>query len=233
MDKKNDWIKALVPGKTFIDIGGLWGTVNEKVSVALRAGAASATMADIQIQGHQLWKDAEAHCAKLGVSGYRTVTVDITEPNPETVIGIHDIVHCSGIIYHLPDPFQLLLNLKRVTGDRLILTSMVVPERVRNAAGKLDLGPDFAYFVPRLSPRVKAVLGAHFSAYNIHIAMINAPLNEPLLLPDTGKPNFGPWWWVYSPAYFKNLVETAGFSIEDECWTWEGRAYSVLVRKAV
>src|SRR5690606_13047137 len=32
---KDAWIQRLVPGKSFIDVGGLWGTVNEKVTVAL------------------------------------------------------------------------------------------------------------------------------------------------------------------------------------------------------
>ncbi len=36
--KCNDWISGFVKGKTFADIGGLWGTVNEKVTVAAKAG---------------------------------------------------------------------------------------------------------------------------------------------------------------------------------------------------
>ena len=28
-DLKNDWIARLVPGASFADVGGLWGTVNE------------------------------------------------------------------------------------------------------------------------------------------------------------------------------------------------------------
>jgi hypothetical protein len=39
-DPKDDWIRSLAPGKTVADIGGLWGTRNEKVSVALGADAA-------------------------------------------------------------------------------------------------------------------------------------------------------------------------------------------------
>jgi len=43
----NEWIKQYVQGKTFVDVGRLWGTVNEKVSVAAKAGARETSMIDI------------------------------------------------------------------------------------------------------------------------------------------------------------------------------------------
>jgi hypothetical protein len=227
--KKDEWIARLVPEATFVDIGGLWGTLNEKASVAIRAGARETTMSDIARQDHVMWRDFDAHCAKLGISGYRKATVDIVAPEPEKILGVHDVVHCSGIIYHLPDPFLMLQNLKRVTGKHLIVTSMVVPGPLDTAAGKLDIGPDNAYFVPGLAPHSKAVLAAHFDALGIRIAAINAPLEEPWMFPGE-QPNYGPWWWVYTPDFLKQLVRTAGFEIEDECWSWERRAYSVLAR---
>ena len=33
-DVRDTYIRQVVAGKSFADIGGLWGTVNEKVSVA-------------------------------------------------------------------------------------------------------------------------------------------------------------------------------------------------------
>jgi hypothetical protein len=229
-DLKNDWIARLTPGASFADVGGLWGTVNEKVSVAAKAGAREFTMSDIAPQGHALWNEFDAHCARLGVSGYRKVTVDIVAPEPEKTLGVHDVVHCSGIIYHLPDPFSMLRNLKRVTRRHLIVTSMVVPERVENAAGSLDFGQDVARFVPALGPVARAVLAAHFDGLGLKIGAINTPLQEPWMFDDT-TPNYGPWWWVYSPAFLRSLVETAGLAIEDECWSWDDRAYSFLLRR--
>ena len=40
--EKHRWIAELVPNRTFADIGGLGGTVNETVSLALRHGAREA-----------------------------------------------------------------------------------------------------------------------------------------------------------------------------------------------
>lgn len=227
-DKKNDWIARLAPGGSFADVGGLWGTVNEKVSVAIRAGARECTMSDIAPQGHALWQAFDEHCAALGVSGYRKVTVDIVAPEPEKVLGVHDVVHCSGIIYHLPDPFRMLRNLRRVTRRHLIVSSMVVAERMETPAGTLEFGPDEARFVPALTPRNKAIVAAYFDALGIRIAAINNPA-EPWILPGDIE-NYGPWWWLYSPPFLRGMAETAGYAIEDEGWTWEARAYSLLLR---
>jgi hypothetical protein len=41
------WIAASVQGKSFAEVGGLWGTVNERVTVAARCGAAETAMIDV------------------------------------------------------------------------------------------------------------------------------------------------------------------------------------------
>ncbi|WP_407525533.1 hypothetical protein [Methylobacterium oryzisoli] len=47
MDHRNDVIAKIVQGKSFAEVGGLWGLVNEKVSVAHDAGATDLCMIDI------------------------------------------------------------------------------------------------------------------------------------------------------------------------------------------
>ena len=42
----NPWIKQLAKDRTFVDVGGLWNTVNERVTIAAKAGAAQVTMID-------------------------------------------------------------------------------------------------------------------------------------------------------------------------------------------
>lgn len=229
-DRKDRWIETRVAGKSFMDIGGLWGTRNEKVSVALNAGARTATMADIAPLDHQLWKDFDAHCRQRNVHGYGRAQLDIVEPPLEYADLVHDVVHCSGIIYHVPDPYRMLANLRKLTGEYLILTSMVVPERIENSVGMLDFPADRATFVPSLRDSTRAIVAAHFDALGLTVAAINQPLNEPWRWPD-GTPNYGPWWWLMSPAFLRGLVEVAGFTIEDECWSWEQRSYSFLARR--
>lgn len=72
------WLRSCVLGplttdKTFAEVGGLWGTVNETVSTALQFGAREATMIDIQPLGNHTWTRFHERCAELGVSGYHSV----------------------------------------------------------------------------------------------------------------------------------------------------------------
>ncbi|MHB1058751.1 MAG: hypothetical protein ACYC0F_12820 [Rhodanobacter sp.] len=228
-DKKDAWITRLVPGKSFMDVGGLWGTRNEKVSVALKAGATRATMADIAPLDHSLWRDFDNHCVQLGVGGYDKVRLDIVEPGNDAESLRHDVVHCSGIIYHLPDPYRMLANLRRIAGERLIITSMVVPEHIENAAGSLDFPADRAAFVPSLTEQTRAIVAEHFRQAGVSVGAITQPLDEAWLWPD-GNPNFGPWWWLMSPPFLRGVATVAGFIVEDECWSWEGLSYSFLLR---
>ena len=229
-DPKDQWIARLVKGKSFIDIGGLWGTLNEKVTLAVQNGASSATMADIAPLDHQLWQDFDDHSRAKGVTNYSRVNLDVTAPYPERTIEPKDIVHCSGIIYHVPDPFGMLANLRRVTNEYLILTSMVVPSRVSNEAGDLVLHHDTIHYVPTLREEIRKVVAAHFDARNVKIDAINRPLSEPWLWSD-GKPNFGPWWWIWSPDFLRSLLQTAGFDVEEECWSWSDMSYSFLAKR--
>lgn len=228
-DPKDEWIKRLSPGRSFMDIGGLWGTKNEKVTVALKAGATRATMADIAPLDGPMWRDFDAHCANLGISNYAKVRLDITAPGDASKTLRHELVHCSGIIYHLPDPFEILTNLRQLTGQWLILTSMVVPERIKNRAGTLDFPADYAAFVPSLTDATRKIAAEHFRAANVSIGGITQAMEEPWLWPD-GKPNFGPWWWLMSPSFLRGMIEVAGLKVEDECWSWEGLSYSFLLQ---
>lgn len=229
-DKKDHWIDQLVAGKSFMDVGGLWGTRNEKVTRALKGGASKATMADITPPGHQLWHDFDAHCRQLGVSAYECLQLDIVEPPVEYAALVHDVVHCSGIIYHVPDPYRMLANLRKLTARHLIVTSMVVPERIANSVGTLEFPADRAAFVPSLRESTRAIVAAHFELLQLSVAAINTPMHEAWRWPD-GTPNYGPWWWLMSPPYLRGLLEVCGFAIEDECWSWEERSYSFLARR--
>jgi hypothetical protein len=41
VDLRDQYISKVVTDKTFAEVGGLWGTINEKISVAYQYGAAS------------------------------------------------------------------------------------------------------------------------------------------------------------------------------------------------
>ena len=107
---------------------------------------------------------------------------------------------------------------------------MVVPEHIKNRKGKLEFPADHAAFVPSLTEATRAVVAAHFDELGLSVGAINTPLNEPWRWPD-GTPNYGPWWWLMSPAFLRGVIEVAGFIVEDECWSWNARSYSFLARR--
>ena len=198
--------------------------------MALRAGARTATMADIAPFDHPLWQDFDAYCEERGVRGYGRARLDVVEPPDDCAGLVHEVVHCSGIIYHVPDPYRMLANLRRLTGEYLILTSMVVPERIENGMGVLEFPADRAVFVPSLCEATRRVVAAHFDALQLSVGGVNAPLDEPWRWPDD-TPNYGPWWWLMSPAYLRGLIDVAGFEVQRECWSWEQRSCSFLAQR--
>lgn len=228
---KDAWIQRLVPGKSFIDVGGLWGTVNEKVTVALAAGASRATMSDIAPAGHELWDLFERHAANRGIGGHDCLPgFDITALDRQPEPPVYDLVHCSGIIYHVPDPWRMLRNLRMLGRGHVILTSMVLPPRLDNAAGQLELPQDTALYVPGLRDQVRQVVARHFDDRGIKVAAINTALDEPWIWPD-GHANFGPWWWLLSPEFLARLCTSAGFEVLEGDWSWSDLSYSLLLRR--
>jgi len=207
-DRKG-WIAAHVKGKTFADVGGLWGTVNEKVTVALKAGAAEAAMIDYKALDHEEWKKFADRCAQESVSGYRCLQGDLNDPDLAAKVGTYDVVYCSGILYHAPNPVSQLAQLSNVCRDVLILGSAIIPHRVSNAHGRIALEPGSALFVPALSEVQKAVV------------LEDVPKNRPKRRLGLDSPplggwrldNYGPWWWLLTPTFISSALEVAGFKV--------------------
>jgi hypothetical protein len=166
--------------------------------------------------------------AGLGLKGYETYRADATNPSALAAAGTFDVVHCSGIIYHLPNPYQLITSLRSVTNRHLILASMVVPEVIKNDAGVVDLDGGRAVFLPALAGPARTVVARHFELLGLNVASITESA-MPWHFPDGGI-NYGPWWWLMTPAILKCMVELAGFHVIDMIEAWEDRAVAVVAR---
>lgn len=223
---KVNWIQNIVKERTFADVGGLWGTTNEMITVAIKAGCREATMIDIQPLGNSLWKKFDAHCQSLGVSDYRCLEADATAQSFADRVGFYDVVHCSGVIYHVHEPISLLLNLRKVTKEYLILTSMIVPNVIKNSEGVLSLEGGCCYFIPLLNGDQKKVATKYFEQLQLRIAHINGdPVDRWIV---NGRPRFGPWWWLLTKEYLRGVIELCEMRIIDEGYSWAGRSYSFL-----
>ncbi|MEO0386934.1 MAG: hypothetical protein AAF281_05310 [Pseudomonadota bacterium] len=213
---KTDALSQVVAGKSFVDIGGLWGTKGEMVTRMMKAGAKSATMADMQDENSPLWPAFDKHCEQMGVSGYGKKIVNICAPDAPQQLGKFDVVHCTGVMYHVPDVLQFLGNLTAVTGEYLFLGSSTLPPRIKNAEGMLETAPDQAVFIPNLTQRTRRIIVAYYEEI---YGRMDAPFNAGGLTNDApffdaeGRPNFGPWWWLFTGGFMMRALSAHGFDI--------------------
>jgi hypothetical protein len=91
---------------------------------AVDQGATSVTGVDLR-------EPSEVFHAENAARGDRVrfVQGDINDPDVLARIGAHDVVFCSGVIYHVPDPILTLGRLKTICAGTLILGSATIPEQ--------------------------------------------------------------------------------------------------------
>src|SRR5262245_37056446 len=200
-------IRQHVAGLSFVDVGGRWGTRNEKVSVANLAGARSVTMADMQPPTSPLWQDFRDRCAGLGVSGFAEISINLDDPHLHDKLGTYEFVHSSGIIYHAPSPLFSIAQLRTITERYLLIGSMVVPERIANGAVKLDFAGVMMLLLPAIDANRSAIMAQHFEENGLKIAPINADQPQPFRI--GGMPNYSPWWWLYSATTLRAMMEVS------------------------
>lgn len=222
----NDWICSVVKGKTFVDVGGLWGTENEKASVALKAGAKEATMVDITPLGHELWKKFHERCYREGVACNRNIQANVDDPAFHERVGTFDIVHCAGVIYHCPNPLYTITQLSKITKDVLILGSTIVPLTISNEKGGITLEDNTALFVPALNDSQRAIVARFFEEVGAKMFGINLPLEHGWSLD-----NYAPWWYLFTTNYVRGLLEVCGFRVTAISAEWQGRAAYFLAER--
>ncbi len=120
---REELIARHVAGRSFVDVGCMWTIHGALCFAAEDAGAAKVTGVDVMTPTEQF----EAEVARRG-SKVRFVQGDVHEPATIAEIGAHDVVWCSGVLYHAPHPLLTLERLRELTGDTLLLATETVAE---------------------------------------------------------------------------------------------------------
>jgi len=220
-DPRDSYIRKVVRGRSFADIGGLWGTVNEKVSVAHRHGATALAMIDIS--GPELWDLFEERRQTLGLPEVRCIQGDIltlAESSPPQF----DVVHCSGLLYHVPSPLQLLMALRKMTREYLVLASAVSGTSVKSSEGALEIPEAALLFVPALKGRERAILRSYWERF-VGDGAIGITRDTASWQPD----DFAAWWWLPTVEALRAMCEVAGFHCKDGAHFWNNNAYVLLL----
>lgn len=184
-------IERYAPGKSFADIGCMWGINGALSFFAERCGAKHVVAVDV----YPATEEFTAEHANLH-SKVQFINGDITETAILQKIGKIDVVFCSGVLYHTPEPFSLLTRLRAICGEVLILRTMIIPE----VSGMRNM----AMFYPMLeeSQRNRFKLGTGMQK------AITGPYE-----PESG---YGNWFWGMTPSCVESMLACVGFDVIEE-----------------
>jgi hypothetical protein len=223
-DLRDEYIRKVARGRSFADVGGLWGTVNEKVSVAYTAGASPLTMIDITPPGTELWQLFEERRRALRLPDVQCISSDVVVLADASPCPQFDVVHCSGILYHIPAPLRFLVALRKITRAFLILTSVVTAPQVKSQEGILDIPRAAALFVPALQGRERAILESYWQQ-----VVGDGAIGLTRAVADWRPDDFAPWWWLPTVEALQAMCVTAGFGCQEGGHTWNNNAYVQLL----
>ena len=187
-----DYIRTHAPGKSFADVGCMWGVNGEYAFLAEQAGATRVVAIDVFGPTPEFEEKK-----RLRGSNVEFVLGDISRAETLTRIGPVDVVFCAGVLYHHPSPFDLLVALRRICRETLILRTSTIPE-VRGL-------PNAAVYFPMLDAKARDLWNLK-SLGLLHQAGIS---NE--FQPGEG---YGNWFWGLTPSCLESLLKTAGFRVD-------------------
>ena len=186
-------IRQHARGRSFADVGCMWGVNGEYSFVAEEAGATAVKAVDVFGPTPEF---DEKHRARR--SQVEFVLGDIGAPDTLARVGRVDVVFCAGVLYHHPSPFDLLVALRRICGERLILRTSTIPE----VAGL----PNVAVFFPMMSEEARALWTLRRLGVPQQLGITNA------YRPEDG---YGNWFWGLTPSCLDSMLRCAGFRIDE------------------
>ena len=191
-DRLPELIRQHAPGRSFADVGCMWGVNGEFAFIAEQAGATPVKAIDV----FGPTPEFERKRAERG-SRVEFILGDITRRETLAAVGEVDVVFCAGVLYHHPSPFDLLAALRRICRETLILRTSTIPE----ARGL----PNAAVYFPMLDAKGRELWNLR-SLGLAHQAGISSPFE-----PAAG---YGNWFWGLTPSCLESLLKTAGFRVD-------------------
>lgn len=183
-------VRKYATGKSFADIGALWGVHGANTFAAEEAGSTRSVAVDV-------YPETPEFIAEKKKRGSRVEFVhgDINSNETTQKIGQCDVVLCAGVLYHTPDPIHMLMRLRSITKETLILNTASIPERrgMKNTA----------VFYPYLSENQRAIWNRGIGTQ----AGITGPY-EPLA-------GYANWFWGMTPSCIESLLNVAGFEVTE------------------
>jgi hypothetical protein len=163
----------------------MWKVNGRIAFVAEEAGATSVTGLDVMAATPAFETERAQRSSKV-----RFVRGDLHDPATVADVGPHEVVWCSGVLYHAPNPMLTLERLRELTTELLILQTMTLPELPGVKQGLV-----FYPGVP--NPKLYARWGEQAA--------------RSLRLPEPGEDPYAPWWWGISQSALHAMLRAARF----------------------
>ena len=176
------------PGQSLVDVGCMWKVDGAYAFHALAHGAVRVTALDV----HAPTPEFLAQNAAAG-ERVRFVQGDINDPAIADAIGVADIVFCSGVLYHMPNPILTLTRLRRICCRTLILGSATIPEQ---------RWPQSAVFFPYLRAGARRALT--YPSADQKIGLDTEFVREW---------DYGNWFWGLTPSSVEAMLRATGFEV--------------------
>jgi hypothetical protein len=176
-------VRRHAPGHSFADVGCMWSVDGAIAFAAEEAGATSVTGLDVM----DATPAFEAARERRG-SAVRFVHGDLHDPAVVDEVGVHDVVWCSGLLYHAPHPLLTLQRLRDLTGEILLLATESLPE--------VPGLPGACVFYPGAEP-----------------APFAAPGRAGLATPFDPARAYENWWWGITPSALRGMLDATGFAV--------------------
>ena len=183
-------VAEYVPNRSFADIGCMWGINGHFCFLAEQSGARSVTGVDVMAPTDEFTSKVKSRNSHISF-----LQGDFHNPEVQREIGVHNVVFCSGVLYHVPNPIETLLGLRKICNEILILATAAIPEmEAKNAA----------VFWPYLDEEQRRLW--------------NRRLGTQLGITTTydSAEGYGNWIWGLTPSAITSMLKIAGFSVEKQ-----------------
>ncbi|KXK45381.1 MAG: tRNA (mo5U34)-methyltransferase [Chlorobi bacterium OLB5] len=200
---KQKLIKKYASQKSFIDVGCMWGVHGYFSFLAEECSASSVVAFDIYPATAEF---NETHKKRLSKVQY--INGDINSKVSTISLGKFDVVYCTGLLYHVPDPLYTLARLRDICSDVLILGTAVIPEM-----NGID---NFSVYYPNLRKKQRKLWDIKQGG-QLAITTEYDPLQ-----------GYGNWIWGFSSSCLESMIKASGFDIVE---SHISPFYSIIVCK--
>lgn len=195
--RRRELIHSLAPGRSFIDVGGMWGIHGDAAFAAEEAGATEVVLFDAMDPVPEFQRKHAERSSRV-----RYVQGDLHDREGVEELGTFDVAWCAGLLYHSPNPCHLLEHLRMVTRERLMLGTQVIPE-----VPGLDQACLFYPGAPEGARRAFAWVHGPVAPEMPGVA---APFDP---APMMGYTNY---WWGITPSALRSMLGIARFEVLEE-----------------